>query len=78
MSASDASDDEHLKAALSRLCAEAHTHSLGPETMLVAVKRAWSGLCLSHKHFDGDPKRETVAFERVLSACLTRTTIPHG
>jgi len=60
-------DDSPLRAALNRLCTEAHAHHLGPETMLVAVKSVWAELALHHPLDEG---RKGTAFERILAACL--------
>ena len=56
-----------LRAALERLCTEAHEKQLGPEQMLVLVKAAWASVPEGRTL---DPDRRRIAFERVLGYCL--------
>jgi hypothetical protein len=62
-------DEPHtmLRAALERLCTEAHDRSLGPERMLVTVKAAWGAVPESHTL---DHDRKQVVFDRLLGHCL--------
>jgi hypothetical protein len=58
---------DQLRAALARLCTEAHAAGMGPERMLVAVKLAWA-------HVPGiaemDVDRAQLAFSRIVEHCI--------
>ena len=58
---------ESLRAALERICAEAHAAELGPERMLVAVKEAWLRIPVFDR---ADVERSRMAWERVVGYCI--------
>jgi hypothetical protein len=62
-------DERHalLRAALERLCTEAHERGLGPEKMLVTVKAIWAAIP-DRMRLDSD--RTRVVFDRLLGHCL--------
>ena len=68
LAASNAHTLEQLKAAVARMCVEAHERGRGLKPMMAAVRAAWPEMPHTNKN---DRDQELIALDRVLRQCLT-------